>query len=154
MSVTSSLKERADRAFSVLFLVIKTNDGWLMYKRKIHPLKDKVGFMHARPVVGEAIQETANRICRERTGLDCKFSYRANGYFTVFKGSDLESFTHFTLLVADKVQGDLAPNDDNADYYWELNPDFSAADMLPNMKDLVNLLNSKSGVFLEKTYLI
>lgn len=154
VSATSNLKERAERAFSVLFLVVRSEKGWLMYRRKSHPLKDRVGFMHARPVVGETVQETAKRICREKTGLDCSFIYRASGYFTVFKGSDVESYTHFTLLVADGAQGDLTPNDDSADYYWELEPNFSAVDMLPNMKDLVKLLSSKNEIFLEKTYQI
>lgn len=152
ITTSVSMKERTERAFSVLFLVIKSDLGWLLYKRKTHPLKDRVGFMHARPNSKETIFETCKKVTLEKTGLDCDFKYRANGYFRMFDGDEVESFTHFTLLVCNKPSGKLQVNDENADYEWYKNPYFSAPEMLPNMKDITDILDDPNQTFLEKSY--
>lgn len=154
LSVTAAatVQERAERAFSVLFLVIKDARGWLLYRRKRHPLKDRVGFMHARPNAHESVFDTASRTVLEKTGLQCGFSYFGSGYFRTFDADELESFTHFTLLVADSVHGELLGNDDSAEYAWYETPDFSAEDMLPNMPALIAFLGGERGGFLEATY--
>jgi len=152
VSATPSLKDRSERAFSVLFLVIKSGRRWLLYKRKTHPLKDKVGFMHVRPIAHESILVTAQKVCLEKTGLTCDFKYRANGYFRMFKAQEVESFTHFTLLVCEQATGELLVSDEFAEYAWATDPDFSSEDMLPNMDDIVGLLADSKQTFLEKSY--
>lgn len=153
VSARLNMKDRLDRAYSVLFLIIRRKNGdWLLYRRKSHPLIGKVGFMHARPSWTETISETATRIVAEQTGLSCDFKVCGHGYFRVFEGENLESFTHFTLLCAEDVVGELEVNDEFAEYEWVSSPDFSAKDMLPNMADIVELYQNKSGGFLEKQY--
>lgn len=127
--------DQLDRATSVLFLVIrrKSDGAWLLYRRKTHPLINRAGFMHAAPNISEVITKTATKSVKDKTGLLCDFTVLGSGYFRVFDGDDLESFTHFTLLVCEDANGDLAQNDDYAEYWWEAQPDFKADDMLPNM---------------------
>lgn len=142
-----------DQPESVLFLVVcRQSDGaWLFYKRKAHPLIDRVGFMHCTPNASESIVATAQNECMEKTGLSGKFTVRGSGYFRVFNGDKLESFTNFTLLVCEDAKGELVQNDDYADYYWEQQPDFADKSMLPNMPTLADLYERNELFFVEKT---
>ena len=136
------------RAFSILFLVVRRSDGaWLLYKRNTHPLKDKVGFMHVVPKASEQVNETATREVYERTGLTCSFSVAGCGFFHTYHDDNIDGFTNFTLMLCDVPFGQLTPNDRSADYFWVSRPDFSAPDMLPNMKLLVDALGSDSLPF-------
>lgn len=153
VSARLNMKERLDRAYSVLFLIIRRKNGdWLLYRRKSHPLINKVGFMHARPSWSEPVLETASKVAKEHTGLSVTFKVCGHGYFRVFEGENLESFTHFTLLCAEGAEGELKVSDEFAEYEWVAQPDFSAKDMLPNMADIVALYESKKSDFLEKEY--
>jgi 8-oxo-dGTP pyrophosphatase MutT (NUDIX family) len=152
MRVLDSSQVLVDRADSVLFLAIRRGESWLLYRRRSHPLRDQMGFMHAIPVAHEPVATTAARECKEKTGLICEFKPLGGGYFTVFRGEELESFTHFTLVIAQEVHGELAQTDDLADYCWVENPDFSAPDMLPNMVILSKHCADAGPFFIEETF--
>lgn len=151
--VLSDFQTLADRAHSVLFLVIrrKSDNSWLLYRRKIQPLVNRVGFMHVTPSSEESVLETAERLCEERTGLICKFKPLGNGYFRMFSGKDLESFTHFTLLVCEDAVGELDQGNEYSEYFWQDEPNFSDSTMLPNMKSLVAKYEAGKPFFLEET---
>ena len=137
----SSQKEASlsERARSILFLIIQDKAGkWLLYKRRTHPLKDKVGFMHAFPIYSETIIETAQNQTLKQTGLQCTFLVAGSGFFRTYSESSLESFTNFTLLYSIDTTGELLPSDESADYTWVEQPDFTSADMLPNMEKLTD----------------
>lgn len=143
----------AARALSVLFLIVRNKRGeWLLYKRKTHPLLGRVGYMHCTPDAVESVVETAKRCCLEKTGLSCTFRVLGSGYFRVFEDNELESFTNFTLLASDNVDGILSPNDDLADYFWLKDPDFLSEEMLPNMRYLAEeyLRNSSKIFFIDR----
>lgn len=142
-----------DQPESVLFLVIrrKSDGAWLFYRRKVHPLIDRVGFMHTTPNALEDTTVTAQKACKEMTGLLCDFKVVGSGYFRVFENEHLESFTNFTLLACEDAKGELVQDDDYADYYWEQNPDFSDPSMLPNMATLTDLYSRNELFFIEKT---
>lgn len=141
-----------DQPESVLFLVVrrKGDGAWLLYKRKTHPLIDKVGFMHCTPNATEETVQTAQKECQEKTGLNCQFSVLGGGFFKVYKGDDLESFTHFSLLVCEDAQGELKADDEYAEYFWESEPDFTDDSMLPNMATLADLYQHGELFFVEK----
>jgi hypothetical protein len=143
-----------DRADSVLFLVIlrKSDGAWLLYKRKVHPLIDRVGFMHCTPTAMEGSTVTAHKATKEITGLNCSFRALGGGYFRVYDGKNLESFTHFTLLVCEDAKGELVQNDDYASYYWEQQPDFADPAMIPNMPTLAKLYAGGRNFFIEQTF--
>ncbi|MCA9332897.1 hypothetical protein KDA00_03415 [Candidatus Saccharibacteria bacterium] len=142
----------ASRAESVLFLVIrrKQDGAWLLYRRTTHPLLGKVGFMHALPTLEQTCELAASRTCKEKTGLNANFNVLGGGYFKVFNGKELESFTHFNLLVSNDVEGRLQPSDDKAEYFWEVAPNFESDDMLPNMPILADLYLKDKQFFIEK----
>jgi DNA-binding HxlR family transcriptional regulator len=142
-----------DRAESVLFLAIRrrSDNSWLLYKRKVHPLIDRTGFMHATPNATESVVETAQKVCLEKTGLRAEFKVLGSGYFRVFEDNNLESFTHFTLLSCENTEGNLIQNDEYATYYWEQQPNFSDPSMLPNMPTLTDCYRRGRDFFIEKT---
>jgi len=145
--------DQLERANSVLFLVIRRSaDGaWLLYKRQTHPLINRIGFMHAIPVISETAAGSAAKAVKENTNLDCQFKVMGSGYFRVFDGDDLESFTHFTMLICEDALGTLSANDDHAKYFWELKPDFASKEMLPNMVALSQAYQSGELFFIEQT---
>jgi hypothetical protein len=131
------------RPFSVLFMIIRSpENGWLLYRRKTHPVKDKVAFMHAIPKGAISIAEHAKSEVLTKTGLNCKFSVAGTGFFHTFDGNELQGFTNFTLLACETPSGELSVSDDSADYFWDLNPDFTSQEMLPNMKPLYEAFTS------------
>lgn len=143
-----------DQADSVLFLVIrrKSDGAWLLYKRNAHPLIDRVGFMHAPPSSAQTTTEAAQAFCKRVTGLDGEFTPLGGGYFRAYKDGNIESFTHFTLMVCDDIQGELKPNDNHAGYFWSTNPDFTGEEMIPNTPVLAELYQAGQPFFIEKSF--
>lgn len=153
--VLSSPQTLTDRAHSVLFLVIRrrSDNAWLLYKRKTQPLIGRVGFMHVTPSADQPVSETAASLCKERTGLDCEFTALGGGYFRTYRSDELESFTHFTLLLCEDARGELIQgNSDYAEYFWQADPDFTSADMLPNMPQLVEAYSAGKPFFIEQAF--
>jgi hypothetical protein len=142
----------ADRAESVLFLVIRRahDRAWLLYKRATHPLLGRVGFMHAIPYAEETTAETAHKTCKDKTGITGQFRQLGGGFFRVYKQGELESFTHFELLVCEDARGELSTADEQAEYSWYKSPDFSTSDMLPNMKALGKLYQANKPFYIEE----
>jgi ADP-ribose pyrophosphatase YjhB (NUDIX family) len=145
---------KAKMARSVLFLVIrrKGDKNWLLYKRSTHPLRDMIGFMHLTPVADKTLSDAAREQVKSRTGLDCHFTTLGSGFFRVYRSGRLESFTNFTLLVCVASEGELKSNDPRAEYFWVDKPDFSAADMLPNMVTLAKHYQEGKPFFIEETF--
>lgn len=139
---------------SVLFLVVRraSDRAWLLYRRGAHPLKNKIGFMHAVPEPDISVTETAGRILKEKTGLSGKFNALGGGYFRIYQAKHLESFTHFSLLVCDDAMGELSQKHEHAEYEWFDSPDFSSEQMLPNMPLLVEKYNSQQPFFIEESF--
>lgn len=139
---------------SVLFLVVRraSDNAWLLYRRRAHPLRGGVGFMHAKPSSTEPSERVAATTLLTRTGLRGTFRSLGGGMFRVLTSSgELESFTHFVLLVCEDATGGLQVSDKLADYFWEQDPDFGASDMLPNMLTLVKQYKAEQPFYFEQT---
>lgn len=129
----------SERARSVIFLIIRNASGeWLLHRRTTHPLKDQVGFVHTFPQHDESIFVSARAATLSQTGLECLFRTVGSGFFRIYDGEALESFTNFTLLESTSLDGELRSQDSPTEYFWNPTPDFSATDMLPNMKQLTD----------------
>jgi len=143
-----------ERPLSALFLVIrrKTDGAWLLYRRGTHPLIGKTGFMHCLPSFMSTVTEAAAEQCEAKTGLKGHFTALGGGYIHTFKGTELESYVHFTLLYCEDIQGELAPTDTKAEYFWVSQPNFEANDMIPTTVFLRDLYEAKQPFFIEKTF--
>ncbi|MFZ2544412.1 MAG: hypothetical protein WAW80_00305 [Candidatus Saccharimonadales bacterium] len=143
-----------DRAYSTLLLAVqrKEDGAWLLSRRKSQPLLGLTGFMNASPIAIQQIADTATDICREQTGFTGSFVVHGHGYFRIYRSGELESFIHFTLLRCTEIQGSLRQNSELAEYYWDMDPDWQAPEMLPNMKILHKMLQAPAGVFVDETF--
>ena len=143
-----------DRAYSILLLAVRNieDDSWLLYKRQTQPLLGLTGFMQAQPVAETDARSTAEKTCFEQTGLRAEFAVQGHGYFRVYRQTELESFIHFTLLLARDPTGELLATAEQAGYFWQTAPDFSGADMLPNMQTLHKMCLDEPGSFVEATF--
>lgn len=139
---------------SVLFLVVRraTDRAWLLYRRRAHPLRGGVGFMHAKPEPTEASQSVAAAALFKQTGLRGTFRSLGSGMFRVLApDGNLESFTHFVLMVCEDATGELHATSDLADYFWQTTPDFAADNMLRNMTTLADLYGANQPFYIEQT---
>lgn len=143
-----------DRAYSILLLAVRRSedDAWLLYKRSTQPLLGLTGFMQAQPVAETDARSTAQQTAREQTGLITTFNVHGHGYFRVYRTGELESFIHFTLLVAENPSGQLLETAESAGYFWQQTPNFAHPDMLPNMQTLHKMCEAAPGSFVEATF--
>lgn len=148
---TAEQKLITERPYSVLLLVVrrKSDDSWLFYKRPIHPMLGYEGFMHANPSTLVDAELAAAQQCKLKTGLTGSFMALGGGYFRIYKGTELESFTHFTVLFCEDVEGNLADTDN---YYWVQKPEFATELLFPGTEDIYNAYLARKPFFLERTF--
>jgi hypothetical protein len=154
IEATKQYQTSIDRAYSTLFLVIrrKQDGAWLLYKRHTHPLFMLTGLLGTIPNALEVSTLTAAKACEQKTGLIGDFEAIGSGYLRLFRNDELESFTHFTLLACDDIQGKLSQNDERGEYFWTQSPEFDAPDMLPNVALLCGIYLGTEQAFTERTY--
>jgi hypothetical protein len=143
-----------DRAHSVLFLIIrrKSDNAWLLFKRKTHPLLGDEGFMHVNPVATEDVFKTAKERLLAKTNLSASFRYLGSGYFKIFEDDGLESYTHFTALVAEDAEGELKQNNDKGEYFWQADIKDIFGELLPTAQALLDQYEADQPFFIEKTF--
>ena len=143
-----------DRAHSVLFLIIrrKSDSAWLLFKRKTHPLLGDTGFMHVNPVATEDVFKTAQDRLMAKANLTASFKYLGSGYFKIFEESGLESYTHFTTLVAEDAEGELKQNNDKGEYFWQADIQDIKGELLPTAQALLQQYESGQPFFIEQTF--
>lgn len=143
-----------DRAHSVLFLIIrgKNDKSWLFFKRKTYPLLGEIGFMHVNPTAGTNVFKTAQKELLARTNLNATFKYLGSGYFTIFKNKELESYTHFTTLIAENAKGELSQKNDKGEYFWQADIDSIKDELLPTAQVLAEQYKISQPFFVERTF--
>lgn len=143
-----------NRAYSVLFLVVRRSDdgAWLLCRRKAHPLLGKVGFPNSQPELTEHVTDTATNALREKCALDGAFTVRGSGYLRMYHDSELESFTHYTMLECTNPAGELQQLDTLAEYFWEQSPNVESPDMLPSIEEFMKKLEEPGLFYLEADY--
>jgi len=143
-----------DKAYTVLFLIIRraSDKSWLLFKRKTHPLLGEIGFMHADPSAEKSVYKTAQDELLVKTGLRATFNYLGSGFFKVIKDGGLESYTHFTALVAEDAAGELSQNSDKGEYFWAADISDTKGQLLPTAQALVGQYTQGQQFFIERTF--
>jgi hypothetical protein len=145
-----------ERPLSTLFLVIrrKSDNAWLLYRRGTHPMLGYEGFMYSPPSYLVDTQQAAEEQCLARTGLKGTFTALGGGYIRIYHKDQLESFTHFTLLYCNDIEGELLQNNSHAEYFWSQEPDFTSEHMFPSSPMLRQFYEDKNPFFTEMTFSI
>ena len=84
-------------------LVIQTADGILLIQRDIPPGKGLWHFPGGTILLGESIQEAANRICRDETGLDLQIGTLIDKKSELLQLPNSESNMAFFHQLPDKI---------------------------------------------------
>jgi hypothetical protein len=153
INIRLTAHEALQQAHSVLFMALKTGDGWLVRKRLAHPMFGKVGFVHGEPVATEPVTVTAQKIFENRTGLTANFKVAGGGYVRLMAGDSLESFTHFTLLFATSATGDFRERADdhpNGQNFWLKTIDGADPNLIPSMAELCAELDAEPALFFKE----
>lgn len=147
-----SNKEVLQQAHAILLLAVEVDGKWLLRRRLAQPTYGKIGFVHGEPVFNEPATTTAQHVLMNKTGLTADFTVRGSGYIRILNGDEIESFTQFTLLHANKVSGELQPKVGNGENIWLEAPDFASDDMLVSMSDLITELQKPALFFADLEY--
>jgi len=124
-----------------------------MRRRSVEPNRGLIGFVHGEPFAGEPTTATAKARLLAKTGLTAEFTVRASGIITIYKDEVLESFSHCVLLTADNPSGELIAADATGENYWLSTPDFRAAEFIPSMPLLADIVTGQSPAsFFDETY--
>lgn len=146
--MSESPEQISTRAFPVLYLIIHDkNKGWLLYRRKTHPFIGKVAFMHATPTGEYTASEQAKQETLRKTGLRCNYRVIGSGFFRTYNDTALDGFVNFTALYCEHPEGELRPQDPDAEYFWDREPDSDELDMLPNMPHLLRAMQTRNKHF-------
>jgi ADP-ribose pyrophosphatase YjhB (NUDIX family) len=131
------------RAFSVLYIAVHhAKHGWLLYRRHNHPLKNKIGFMHALPNSDKTAMERAEEELLAKTGLHGTCTVIGSGFFRTVNDTSLESFVNFTMLLCEDAEGELEAHDTDAEYFWSRTLSIVEPDILPNMPALIEAMST------------
>lgn len=154
--INSSLRKHdlLAQAHSIILLSVRDENRWLLRRRSVQPLYGKIGFIHGEPIAGETILAAANRILHKRTELKGALTVKGSGYVCLSDDKDLVSYSHFTLLEANNLQGTLKDSDAHGDNLWLQSPDFSSGEMIPSMQTLVEQITKSNLFFLDLSYRI
>lgn len=144
-----------DRAHSVVFLIVRraSDNAWLLFKRQTHPLIGEVGLPHVNPQVNKDVMAAAQDTLCEITGLQASFTYYGNGYFKVLNGSEIESFTHFTVLACNNAIGDLTYESSKGEYFWQTGIAAVKDQLLPTAWVIIERYQAgDQGFFIDQTF--
>lgn len=139
---------------TILLLGVRGPKGsWLLHRRQVQPLIGRVGFVHANVETGGSILDIASQALAHKTGLTASFNIRGSGYLTFTKDGDIESFTTFHLLMADRARGELVEETEEGANFWSDQSSLEDPAVLPSIPLFVELLaGNEKHFFVEKTY--
>lgn len=140
-----SNSELLSQAHSVLFLAIRNKDGkWLLRQRNAQPMFKSWGFIHTEPLIEESIVDSASHALAEKAGIAVSLKPCGAGYIRLFRGEELESFTHFTILTGVLEDGKLSDEELNR---WFSDDEMQSVDLIPSMNDLITALKGPESFF-------
>ena len=135
------------QAHSILLIVIRCGDKWLVRKRLVQPLLGKVGFVHGEPdAADESVIITAKRRLKEKIGLDVELSVTCSGLIRIFTDNELQSYSHAVVLYGETDAANVLPSDATGENSWS-SLDDETIDWLPSCKDIVNCINTHTSWF-------
>lgn len=136
-------------AHSILLIVIKNGDNYLLRRRAIQPMIGYAGFIHGEPLHNMSIIEAASERLKDKTGLECKLSIRGSALLSQYNGTELQSFSHAVILYGETNNTDIKNSDATGKNFWSKLDD--AEMLIPSCYDIITMIES-GDTWLEKRY--
>ncbi len=156
---TLSLQTLRPRVQPRIVILIACRDRlgrWLVLKRKVQPLLGQVGFSYGKLHKGELLQEAADRILANKTGLTGALEHKGDGYITICEDNKAVSEIFFHLFYCMAPTGYLVENHEAGNLYWaDIEADFNAPEYMASMADLITMIGEApkgQRFFAELTY--
>jgi hypothetical protein len=140
----------AQTAHSIFLIVLKRQSEYLLRRRDVQPLIGYAGFVHGEPEAGVDIIETAIKRLHDKTGIkDVHLSVAGSALITQYRGGELQSFSHATIIYGQTEQDIEVAQDTTGRNFWAK---LDAADrLLPSCNDIIEMIDNKR-VWFERTY--
>ena len=136
----------------LLLAVFDDTKGWLLHTRSVQPVINMTGFMHGNVEMGVSLIDSASHRLEQFAGLRGKFTYKGSATITLYKGDDLESYTHCLIVFCKNPKGELIEETNIGSNEWTISPDFTSQKMIPSMKELISKIKSQNNFYIELTY--
>lgn len=142
------------QAHAVVFVVVEDKArGLLVRRRKAQPMYGHVGFLHFEPIAEEDTLITAQKICKEKVGIDASFAPRGFGYARFFRDNNLHSFTTFMIVGAKEFTGDITIQTETGDSYWAHRSELEQEpQLLPTMLPIIEKLQAPELFYLDMRF--
>jgi len=146
--IINRFEEPLEAAHSIFLLVIKHQEKYLVRRRTVQPTIGLSGFIHGEPKLGYSLAESARRRLLDKAGIDCPdMSVACSGLITIWRDSELESYSHAIILTGTADQEALTPGDDTGINYWADRNEFGQPNFIPSCSDLLEVLENKLDWF-------
>lgn len=121
--------------------------GLLLFKRSSQPVIHMTGFPHVNIHMGSQLVTGAQQEFEAISGLSLELKRRGDGYITMYRGSEPESYIFFHLLEGKNPSGTLNESIETGSFEWQKTIDYTDEAIMPSMKELVGLLQSSEDIF-------
>ena len=116
--IVNRYEDPLTQAHSIILIVIRRGNQWLMRKRLVQPLIGYIGFVHGEPVAGEAVTHTAQQRLLSKTGITASLTLFSSGLITQYKDGELASYSHALIMTGETTDDDTIASDTTGEQQW------------------------------------
>lgn len=139
-------------AHSILLIVLRRGEDYLIRERTIQPMLGTAGFVHGEPKLDLSAVEAAQLRLLDKTGIESTLEVAASGLITIHKNSELESYSHAIVLTGESSTADIPiARDSTGINRWVHKSELSKSHMIPSCTDILRILEQNKPWF-ELTY--
>ena len=136
-------------AHSILLIVVRNGENFLLRRRAIQPMLGCVGFIHGEPEPNLTVVEAAKLRILEKTGLNLTPTVKGSALITQFIEGEIQSYSHAIILYAETDQTEIKATDETGENFWSSLEGVN--NILPSCHDIIDMIE-RGDSWLEKSY--
>lgn len=153
--IVNRYEDPLTQAHSIVLIVIRCGDQYLMRRRLVQPLIGAAGFIHGEPIAGEPLVATAAARLHAKTGLQVDLHVHSSGLITITQpDGTLASYSHAIVLTGETSQDYTIASDTTGEQLWATASEITAnsAAFLPSCIDIIKRIEANNTSFFELNY--
>ena len=116
--IVNRYEDPLTQAHSIILIVIRRGNQWLMRKRLVQPLIGHIGFVHGEPIAGEPVTHTAQQRLLNKTGITAPLTLFSSGLITQYKDGELASYSHALIMTGETDSDYTITSDTTGEQQW------------------------------------
>lgn len=140
------------QAHSILLIIVRRGDQWLMRERLVQPLLGMAGFIHGEPIAGEDVIGTARQRLLDKTGIDITLELHGSGLITIKRSGVIESYSHAIVVYGETNQDITITNDATGRNFWLPDSELTNSTILPSSIDIISQISQSTNKPFDLTY--